>query len=176
MIVIPSALSLRTTSKSLRTSSSESAAVGSSMTSTDASVDTAFAISMTCFCATLSSPTSMPRLMESSSPRRIRSTFSMPLPRRMKPRRALSLPSVRFSATVRSFTTFSSWYRTLMPPDMASRTLRGSKGFPPRRISPRLFAMAPVRILMNVDLPAPFSPTMQWTVLRPMSKLTSSRA
>ena len=58
----------------------------------------------------------------------------------------------------------------------ASRGLCGSYSSSFRRIWPLVRSYTPVRILINVDLPAPFSPTRQWTVFRFMSKLTSSTA
>ncbi len=63
-----------------------------------------------------------------------------------------------------------------MPEFIASRVLRGANSFPFRRIEPPLLRSAPVRILISVDLPAPFSPTMQCTVFLSMSKDTSRRA
>ena len=92
------------------------------------------------------------------------------------PKRCASRPRVRFSRTVRSSTTLSSWYRAMTPRAMASRTVFGSKGRPSNRISPLVLSSAPVRILIMVDLPEPFSPMTQCTVLRWMSKLTSLSA
>jgi hypothetical protein len=137
----------------------------------------AFAISMTCLWATLRSPTRLWREMPGSRLASTASTASMAFASRWKkPARTFSLPRMRFSSTVSWSTTFSSWNSTLMPEFMASRVLRGTNSFPLKRIVPPLRRWAPVRILISVDLPAPFSPTMQWTVFLSMSKDTSRRA
>ena len=50
---------------------------------------------------------------------------------------------------------------------------RGERaGWPSQMTSPAVAAMTPVRSLMSVDLPAPFSPTMAW--ISPGSKARST--
>ena len=63
-----------------------------------------------------------------------------------------------FSATVRSFAMLSSWWMTEMPLSMASLGPLNSVFCPSRRISPSVAVYTPERILISVDLPAPFSP------------------
>ena len=91
---------------------------------------------------------------------------------RRKPNVVSSMPRVRFSSTVSWSTTLSSWNRVLIPFCFASLVLCGVYSSPFRRILPPDLRSAPVRILMRVDFPAPFSPTRQWTVFLLMSKLT----
>ena len=151
---------------------SEMAAVGSSMMMMSDSVATAFAISTICFLATLRLDTSWRGLMEGS---RLFMTLTIELILsvfRRKPNLVSSMPSVRFSSTVSWSTTFNSWKRVLIPFCFASRVLCGVYSSPFRRIRPPDRGVAPVRILIRVDFPAPFSPTRQCTVFLLMSKLT----
>ena len=140
------------------------AAVGSSMMMISASVATAFAISTICFLATLRVPTSCLGSMDGSM-LFITSTILVILSVfRRKPNVVSSMPKVRFSSTVSWFTTFSSWKSVLIPFCLASFVDRALYSCPFNRIFPLVLWSAPVRILMSVDLPAPFSPTRQWTV------------
>ena len=157
-------------------SPSEMAAVGSSMMMRSDSAATALAISTICFWATESVETRWRGVMDGS---RLFITLTMRLilsVRRRKPSVVSSIPRVRFSATVSWSTTLSSWNSVLMPFCLASRGLRGAYSWPLRRMRPPVRATAPVRILMRVDLPAPFSPTRQCTVFRRTSKETSFTA
>src|SRR5208337_2190664 len=60
-----------------------------------------------------------------------------------------------------------------MPRDWARRGVRASTACPSTRISPLSRRCTPERILMRVDLPAPFSPTMAWTLPGARSRSTS---
>ncbi len=147
--------------KSRAISPSDKAAVGSSMMIMSDSVATALAISTICFFATLSSATSCCGRMDGS---RLFITLTILLILsvfRRNPNRVSSMPSVRFSSTVSWSTTFSSWNRVLMPFSLASFVLAAAYSSPFSRILPLVRWYAPVRILISVLFPAPFSPTRQ---------------
>ena len=63
-----------------------------------------------------------------------------------------------------------------MPASRARRGVRLSSRRPSKTISPASGSIAPVRILIRVDLPAPFSPSSPCTSARRTSRSTPSRA
>ena len=83
--------------------------------------------------------------------------------RSMAPKRRRSLPSITFSATLRLVARLISWCTVLMPSVWAWAGLRTLTGSPRRRISPSTGRCTPVNALINVVLPAPFSPSRAWT-------------
>ena len=106
----PAARSVRTTSNSRATSASDSAAVGSSITMTLASSDSALAISTICWSAMDS-----PRLIRpgsSRTPSRPNSSAASAFIRRRSMRRPAASgwrPMKMFSATLRSGNSVGSW-------------------------------------------------------------------
>ena len=79
----------------------------------------------------------------------------------MKPKRPGSRLRNRFSATVISGTTASSCGMMTISASSASPTPRNWRTDPSSRSSPSYspYGMTPARMRINVDLPAPFSPT-----------------
>ncbi len=75
-----------------------------------------------------------------------------------------SRPMNRFSATLRLGHRFTSWYTVEMPFFWASRVewLRMGRCSAPIKISPFSKLLTPVRHLIRVDFPAPFSPISAW--------------
>ena len=67
-----------------------------------------------------------------------------------------------FSATDRVGTTFISWWMKRNPSRCAAAGLSIETGLPSMRISAVSGATTPARILISVDLPAPFSPISAW--------------
>src|SRR5262249_18114356 len=63
-----------------------------------------------------------------------------------------------------------------MPRSKACRGEANATGAPSIRYSPRLGRCTPARILMSVDLPAPLSPSRQWTSPTCTVKFTSCSA
>src|ERR1041384_6971679 len=63
-----------------------------------------------------------------------------------------------------------------MPRSSASRGESRGTGVPSTRYVPALGGWTPARILISVDLPAPLSPSRQWTSPRRSRRLTSWRA
>ena len=68
-----------------------------------------------------------------------------------------------FSATSRSGNTIGSWYIAVTPRSRASCGPESATRSPSISTCPSLGAWMPVMILIIVDLPAPFSPTMACT-------------
>ena len=81
-----------------------------------------------------------------------------------------------FSATESCGIRASSWNTTLMPLRRESWALCSSRGAPSNRISPESLRYTPARILISVDLPAPFSPTRAWISPRRRVRSTPARA
>src|SRR5215212_779035 len=63
-----------------------------------------------------------------------------------------------------------------MPSDCAWLGVRGAIGLPPRTICPASGGCTPVRTLISVDLPAPFSPISAWISPARTVKSTPSSA
>ena len=116
---------------------------------------------------------------ESSFRRRIQSPVweYISFQSRMPPR-AISWPMKMFSAVESSGKRFSSWRMTAIP--AASASVIAEKLFcrPATRISPVYDQKGkyPLNTLMNVDLPAPFSPHRAWIWFSSSKKETPSRA
>ena len=64
-----------------------------------------------------------------------------------------------FSATVKSGTRFNSWKIMAMPRSLACRGLVKRTGSPATSDSPASGGNTPARMFINVDFPAPFSPS-----------------
>ncbi len=144
--------------------SASSTADGSSMMMSFTSCESARAIATICLLAALNWLTSTwgerapcPSRRRSS---RVRAAAS---PRRVNPPRESSCPRKMFSAMVRPSTTSSSWYIVAMPIASPASGSGISTTSPSHRISPSSGRWTPARVLMSVDLPAPFCPRMQWT-------------
>ena len=163
--------------KSFSTSFGESAAVGSSMISTRALDESAFAISSSCRSATPSPSTGVSGLNSAPSSSRIRiaSERIAPQSTAWKEPRGWR-PANTFSATVRSGKTVGSWYIATIPSRCAVCGSPIRRGSPSIRRRPSSGWITPVRIFTRVDLPAPFSPTSAWTDAFSIPKLTSVTA
>ena len=81
-----------------------------------------------------------------------------------------------FSAMLIRGIRLRSWCTALIPASMAARALVKLVGSPKRRTVPWSGRWMPVRILISVDLPAPFSPSSAWISPGRRTKSTSSRA
>jgi hypothetical protein len=81
-----------------------------------------------------------------------------------------------FSATVRFSQRFTSWYTVLTPCARASAGPVNRRSTPSTRIVPAVGEWIPVRALIRVDLPAPFSPIRAWISPGRRLKSTPSRA
>jgi hypothetical protein len=68
-----------------------------------------------------------------------------------------------FSATVNACTSWKCWWTMPMPWAMASAELRNRTGSPSTSSSPASGWYSPKITFISVDLPAPFSPSRQWT-------------
>ena len=75
-----------------------------------------------------------------------------------------------------SGTVARSWKTVAIPRSLASRGELNVVGSPSTSSSPSLCWCTPLRILMNVDLPAPLSPSTQVTSPGPTDTLMSFRA
>src|ERR1700734_3783308 len=93
----------------------------------------------------------------SATSRRVRRRSSRPT------RSACSMPSVTFSATVKTGTSMKCWCTMPMPAAIASRGEPNFAGLPSIRISPSSGWVSPYRTFISVVFPAPFSPSRAWT-------------
>ncbi len=87
-----------------------------------------------------------------------------------------SRPRKIFSTTVMCGIRSSSWYMQAIPSSIALDGVNCVNCFPSNIIFPSSCVYAPVSIFINVDLPAPFSPTRPWTSPDTMFISTESRA
>ncbi len=165
----------RSTSNSRSVSAADNDAVGSSRTRTEDRVDRARAISTVCCWAGprartgARAATRAPRLPSRPWAARAISPRRSSTPPRSRPRKM-------FSAALSSGTSASSWYTTFSPRCLTWSGSPNGRGEPASFTSPESGTTAPPRTLMNVDLPAPFSPSSAWISPRPRSKSTPSRA
>ena len=156
----PWARSVSTTRKRRSTSVEVSAAVGSSITITRASDESALAISTICWSAIES-----PRAMRSGSSLTPSSANSRSTSRRIvrrsmrRPLRSGCAPMKTFSATVRSGKSVGSWKMIAMPAACDCAVVSKTTSSPSISTRPLSGRCTPARILTSVDLPAPFSPT-----------------
>ena len=171
MMLVPSAVSLRSTVKISLVSWGVSTAVGSSRTRMSAFRYSALRISTRCCHPTERLPTrrsgsiSVPKKRPSS---RMRVWAAV---RSMNTGLAIgSSPSRMFSATVRTGTSMKCWWTMLIPCEMASEGEAMVTGFPPSRISPSSGVTRPYRMFISVVLPAPFSPRSAWISPRRTSR------
>src|SRR5436305_1277015 len=173
----PRARSVSTTPKSRSTSVCVSAAVGSSITITRASDESAFAISTICWSAIES-----PRAMRSGSSLTPSCSKSSSTSRRMRrrsmrrPLRSGGAPMKTFSATVRSGKSVGSWNIMAMPAAFDWAVVSKTTSTPSMSTRPPSGRCTPARILTSVDLPAPFSPTSACASPRRSSIQPSSSA
>jgi hypothetical protein len=182
MIATPRSRSRVIVAKSSRTSASASAAVGSSITSTRASVDNAFdnnafAISTSCCSPTRSDPTA--RFGSRSTPSSASWALAAAAIRRVSTvRRRVrgSRPRKMFSATDRPGTRSSSWWIIAMPAACASAGPRNRHGRPATVMLPSWSVITPARTFISVDLPAPFSPSSARTSPARTDSSASSQA
>ena len=84
--------------------------------------------------------------------------------RSIMPKRVGGSEMAMLSATLRSGTSDSSWNTHTTPAWLAAAGEAKLTGRPSSRISPSSGATTPDRILMRVDFPAPFSPSIAWMV------------
>src|SRR5215472_4183565 len=91
-------------------------------------------------------------------------------------RRTGRSPSAMFSAIDNAGTRRTSCGMVTMPAAIASRGLAKWHSSPSRRTTPRSGRCTPPRMRINVDLPAPFSPTTAWISPNATSKSTRSSA
>ena len=75
-----------------------------------------------------------------------------------------SWPSTMFSHTVRFAASMNAWNTMPMPSAIASFGDEKTRSSPLTSIVPSFGWCAPYNVFINVDLPAPFSPTIAWTV------------
>ena len=73
------------------------------------------------------------------------------------------MPSVTFSATVKTGTSMKCWCTMPMPAAIASFGEWKLAGLPSMRISPSSGWVSPYRTFISVVFPAPFSPSRAWT-------------
>src|SRR5580692_8457836 len=73
------------------------------------------------------------------------------------------MPSVTFSATVKTGTSMKCWCTMPMPAAIASRGEPNLAGLPSSRMSPSSGWVSPYRTFISVVFPAPFSPSRAWT-------------
>ena len=107
--------------KRLSTSLGESAAVGSSMISSRALEESAFAISSSCRSATPSPRTGVSGPISTAISPRMRAVSTRIAPQSTMPKRVRRWrPAKTFSATVRSSKTVGSWYIATMPSPCAA--------------------------------------------------------
>src|SRR5512138_31348 len=95
------------------------------------------------------------------------------------PRRRLknfSCPRNRFCATVIVGTRLVSWNTIATPMCNASLGVCGATAWPSMNIAPDVSCTTPAITLVKVDLPAPFSPTIEWISPRRNAKSTLSIA
>ena len=78
------------------------------------------------------------------------------------PKRRGGLEMAMLSATERSGTSESSWKMQTMPARLAAAGESKATSAPSSTMRPASGATTPERILISVDLPAPFSPRMAW--------------
>ena len=179
IIPTPSPRSLRISTNSFSTSSSSREEVGSSRIRTLHFISTARAIAIICWIATEHSSsiwvggTLMFRLSRSFAERAFIS-FQLIIPSLLRGSRPIN----RFSATVRFGQRFTSWYTVLMPLACAScgEWLIISLFSPFIWMEPLSNSCTPVRTLISVDFPAPFSPISAWTSPLRSVKSTWERA
>ncbi len=86
---------------------------------------------------------------------------------------SFSAPSTTFSRTVRLSASMKCWNTMPTPAAIASAGDESATCWPLTSIVPESGFCTPYRIFISVDLPAPFSPTIAWTVPRSTSMLTS---
>jgi hypothetical protein len=91
--------------------------------------------------------------------------------RSINPKRQGGLLIAMLSATERSGMSDSSWKMQAMPLAWAAAGDANDTGLPSSSMLPSSGVTTPAMILINVDLPAPFSPSTAW--MRPAS-ITSS--
>src|SRR5581483_9194885 len=135
--------------------------VGSSRTRTFDSSASAFAISSSCRSATASSVTRAAGSIR--APIAASRSRVQPAQRATGGRRAGGMPSTMFSATVRSSRIERCWQTTATPSACAWAGDASSSTVPPISTCPESGAVEPAATAINVDLPAPFSPTRAWT-------------
>ena len=88
----------------------------------------------------------------------------------------ISLVRKTFSDTLRCGTRLFSWNTVPIPFPRVIQISRSFSSSPSKNTLPESSLRTPVRILINVDFPAPFSPNRQWTVPLFTENDTSSRA
>ena len=157
------------------TSESVRAAVGSSITITTASVESARAIITSWRSAGRRRAIGTDGSMVTPSSARWRAEMSRAVAR-SQASLPPSRPRVMLSATLSCSTTLSSWNTNERPAACASWRPWNRRAVPRTRISPVSGSWTPARILISVDLPAPFSPTRQWTSPARRSRSTPRRA
>ena len=154
-----------------------SAAVGSSMTISCASRESARRISTFCCSAVRSRPAgASPGQVEARRTRRARRTRASSWRPRSDAGARGSTPRKTFCATVSCGTTDGSCAIAATLCSSASRGERKETSAPSRRIRPAVGASAPETIRPSVDLPAPFSPTSACTEPAGESSETPSSA
>ena len=190
MTEVPVPVSWRMIRNSSSVSAGVSTAVGSSRMSTFACLTSALTISTRCWMPTGSSPTSasgstsrpyrcersatsLRALRRSRRPARDRipgattpPNLSAPggtTPRPPREKSPDSMPSVTFSATVKTGTSMKCWCTMPMPASIASFGEPNFAGLPLIRISPSSGWVSPYRTFISVVFPAPFSPRRAWT-------------
>ena len=140
------------------TSSTSSDEVGSSRTNTWAWMSMALAIATSCCTAMECEPSNDPGSMSRFSSLSTERLCLRMARNEMAPRKRGSRPSMMFSATERLVTRLTSWYTVATPACCASAGPANETSFPATSIEPASMLYTPVRALINVDLPAPFSP------------------
>ncbi len=167
----------RTMANSRSTSCAESDAVGSSRMRTRASIESALAISISCWSAI-----ERPRTIAEESMLTLRLSKMRSADRRIarqltEPNRPVrAWPMNTFSATVRSGNRRGSWWTVAMPSERACAGPWISTGLPSSITVPESGWWMPASTLTTVLLPAPFSPTSPWISPGSRSSETSESA
>src|SRR6218665_3407255 len=164
---MPPPLSFLITPNKVLTSVSSSDEVGSSMMTSLARMLTARAMAVICWVAVLHDRSGRLTSTDMPKPARMRALSTSTWRQSIRPKRAGSRPRKMFSATERCGTRLSSWYIVLNPARCAAMGTLKSTPLPSNTMVPASRALAPVRILISVDLPAPFCPIRACTSPRP---------
>ena len=164
-IVFPSAWRFLRIAKNSLISAGVKTAVGSSKIKMFASLYNILRISTLCCIPTLISPTNA--LGSTSKPYFLDSSviFSAALSKSIFPPFTSSIPKIIFSATVKFLISLKCWCTIPIPSLLACLGSLISTSVPFNLITPASWWYIPKRTDINVDFPAPFSPSKAWISL-----------